>query len=441
VTVPPGTLAAMTTAAPARTHQKTARLTRPGQLGTILSIWAHPDDETYLAAGIMAAARDHGQRVVCVSATAGEHGTEDASAWPPTRLGSVRRWEAAAAMAVLGVTEHHVLSFGDGRLTNDDEDGITRVGALIDEVDPDTILTFGADGMTYHPDHIAVHHWVTAAWRRRRGRARLLYATCTVDRVETFRHAYEDWNMYMSDARPRGVPAEHLAIHVELDGYELDRKLTALRAMATQTGGLVARLDPVAYAAQVAEEAFVDASPARPADTRRPAVVAPAIRPATADDTTAIVALALRAWAPVFASFEAVLGHDLYRRVHPDWASNQAQSVRDALERNETWVAVSHETVSGFVNVMFDGAERSGEIYMIAGDPAAQRQGIASRLTELALAEMRARGLDLATVATGGDPAHAPARGTYEKAGFTAFPQVWYAKLLSPAPARTDDRT
>ena len=44
---------------------------------------------------------------------------------------------------------------------------------------------------------------------------------------------------------------------------------------------------------------------------------------------------------------------------------------------------------------------------------------------------MRARGLDLAIVATGGDPGHAPARRTYEKAGFTGCPQVWYAKLLT----------
>jgi hypothetical protein len=43
---------------------------------------------------------------------------------------------------------------------------------------------------------------------------------------------------------------------------------------------------------------------------------------------------------------------------------------------------------------------------------------------------MRARGLSLAIVATGGDPGHAPARATYEKAGFTGCPQVWYAKVL-----------
>jgi ribosomal protein S18 acetylase RimI-like enzyme len=159
-------------------------------------------------------------------------------------------------------------------------------------------------------------------------------------------------------------------------------------------------------------------------------VAAPDIRPSDAGDTNAIVELALPAWAPVFASFEAVLGPDLYQRVYPDWTSYQAGSVRDALERNQTWVAVTDGSITGFVNVIFDAGERSGEIYMIAVDPRAQRQGIASRLTEFALGEMRARGLDLATVATGGDPADAPARATYEKAGFTAFPKVWYAKLL-----------
>jgi ribosomal protein S18 acetylase RimI-like enzyme len=133
----------------------------------------------------------------------------------------------------------------------------------------------------------------------------------------------------------------------------------------------------------------------------------------------------------VFDSFRRILGEELYRRVHPDWMLHQAASVRDALERNETCVAVAGGSVVGFVNLIFDADERSGEIYMIAVDPAAQQQGVATRLTEHALDEMRARGLDLATVATGGDPGHMPARRTYEKAGFVGAPQVWYAKLLT----------
>jgi ribosomal protein S18 acetylase RimI-like enzyme len=152
--------------------------------------------------------------------------------------------------------------------------------------------------------------------------------------------------------------------------------------------------------------------------------------PAVADR---VVELSLAAWEPVFASFRHVLGDHLYRRIHPDWRAAQADSVREALDRSETWVSVTAGLVTGFVNVTFDQTEHSGEIYMIAVDPAYQRQGIASRLTEHALEEMRARGLDLAIVATGGDPGHAPARRTYERAGFTGVPQVWYAKLLTDA--------
>ena len=38
-------------------------------LGTILGVWAHPDDETYLTGGLMARARTPVERVVCVTAT------------------------------------------------------------------------------------------------------------------------------------------------------------------------------------------------------------------------------------------------------------------------------------------------------------------------------------------------------------------------------------
>lgn len=96
-----------------------------------------------------------------------------------------------------------------------------------------------------------------------------------------------------------------------------------------------------------------------------------------------------------------------------------------------TWAGVDAETVTGFVNVNFDVEEPSAEIHMIAVAPAFQRRGTASALTAHVLAEMRRRGITLATVATGGDAGHAPARLTYEKAGFAGFPQVLYSRLLS----------
>ncbi len=67
--------------------------------------------------------------------------------------------------------------------------------------------------------------------------------------------------MYMTDERPTGVPTAQLGLHLHLDAAALDRKLTALRAMATQTGGLIQAVDPDVYALQAADETFVDAAP------------------------------------------------------------------------------------------------------------------------------------------------------------------------------------
>ena len=57
---------------------------------TLLGVWAHPDDEAYCSSGLMARVRDAGGRVVVVTATRGEQGTDDPVAWPPEVLGPLR---------------------------------------------------------------------------------------------------------------------------------------------------------------------------------------------------------------------------------------------------------------------------------------------------------------------------------------------------------------
>ena len=84
-------------------------------LGTVLGVWAHPDDEAYLSGGLMAWARDAGSRVVCVTATRGEMGTPDPQQWPPERLAEERTRELASSLDALGVTEHHWLGYRDGQ--------------------------------------------------------------------------------------------------------------------------------------------------------------------------------------------------------------------------------------------------------------------------------------------------------------------------------------
>jgi LmbE family N-acetylglucosaminyl deacetylase len=209
------------------------------ELGSILSIWAHPDDETYLAGGVMAMARDLGQPVVCVSATAGERGTDDPVTWPPDRLGALRRTEAAAAMRTLGIVDHRWLDWPDGHVADvPAEEAVARIADLIDEVAPDTILTFARHGMTFHPDHVAMHELVTEAWRRRGEPGRLLYAAVERTYDERVGPLLERWGVYMSEERPDVVELADLALHVVLDEATLDRKHAALAAMPSQTGGV-----------------------------------------------------------------------------------------------------------------------------------------------------------------------------------------------------------
>jgi GNAT superfamily N-acetyltransferase len=156
------------------------------------------------------------------------------------------------------------------------------------------------------------------------------------------------------------------------------------------------------------------------------------IRPLAPGDTARVVALSLRAWVPVFRSFEAVLGSRIYQQVYPDWKASQAKAVEATCNdpQARVWVAEVQNSPVGFVVIVFHDEPRSGEIFMLAVDPELEGQGIGGGLFELALDQILRAGFSLATVSTGGDPGHAAARQVYERAGFVGLPQVWYCKAL-----------
>ena len=94
------------------------------------------------------------------------------------------------------------------------------------------------------------------------------------------------------------------------------------------------------------------------------------------------------------------------------------------------WVADVEETAVGFVAVKLRPTERMGEIAMLAVDPDDQGAGIGTALTTCALDRIKDAGMPVAMVETGGDPGHAPARRTYEKAGYKVLPIARYFKTL-----------
>ncbi len=233
---------------------------------TLLGIWAHPDDEAYCSSGLMAQVRDEGGRVVVVTATRGEHGTDDPAAWPPGRLATLREHELRESLAQAGVTEHRWLGHRDGELAGIGvEDGAATLLPILEEVRPTVIVTFGPEGMTGHPDHRAISAWTTHAWRAGGERAALWYATLTPEFHQAWGELNDEVGLWMGGSAPPTHDASELSAEVRLSGRRLDRKHRALRAHASQTRALEQLVGPDRYRAWWSTESFVAAARRRPA--------------------------------------------------------------------------------------------------------------------------------------------------------------------------------
>jgi LmbE family N-acetylglucosaminyl deacetylase len=138
----------------------------PGSARRLLGVFAHPDDEVFCAGGTMARAAEAGAEVMIVSATRGDQGQiRDPAAATRRTLGAVREGELRAAAAELGVQHVQVLAYPDGTLQHHRSSLGTALADIMRHFDPDTVVTFGADGGYGHPDHVAISGVTTAAFR------------------------------------------------------------------------------------------------------------------------------------------------------------------------------------------------------------------------------------------------------------------------------------
>lgn len=230
------------------------------QLGDVLGVWAHPDDETYLSGGIMAAAASQGRRVACVTATAGERGITDPAGWPPQQVARIRRTELREALRILGVRQHHWLGYEDGRCADvPPDEAVARLVALIERHRPDTVLTFGPDGVTGHPDHIAVGRWAAQAAAGSARPVRVLAAAKDAGWVRRFRALHDRYDVFRA-GYPRPVPAGEPALRVDLPDDLLERKVAALRAQDSQTGPIIAAFGLARWREWIRTETFVAVS-------------------------------------------------------------------------------------------------------------------------------------------------------------------------------------
>ena len=209
---------------------------------SLLAVFAHPDDESIAAGGLLALCADLGAQVSLLCLTHGELDRGEAS----SRTGQTRVAELRAAAAVLGLAAPIILEYADGMLPWTDPAILeTDIRDTVERVRPEVVVTFGEDGLYWHPDHIAVHERTTAVVAGMRDAPAIYYVTMPpgqmrhlVDHVMGDPTRRGDGNLRrdilgVEDADAFGSMAAPPTLVLAL-GARARRKLAAIRCHASQ---------------------------------------------------------------------------------------------------------------------------------------------------------------------------------------------------------------
>jgi LmbE family N-acetylglucosaminyl deacetylase len=239
--------------------------------GGVLAVFAHPDDESLLAGGTLAACARARLDVGVLSLTRGELG--EAAEPGHDDLATVRARELEAAGRILGATWTECLPFPDGALEWADAGAVREVVAeRIARHEPGAVITFSPEGLYWHADHLATHRITVEAVAEAAGAASLYGATWpaglagrVVDEARERGRPAELWGL---DPTAFGAPEETITTVLDVSAH-LETKLAALGAHRTQLGSdhLLSNLPPDLAATLLGREYFVELrSPAGSAD-------------------------------------------------------------------------------------------------------------------------------------------------------------------------------
>jgi LmbE family N-acetylglucosaminyl deacetylase len=210
---------------------------------TIMAVFAHPDDESLACGGTLARLSDGGARIVLLCASHGERGASTGPARDDA-LGRARIGEMRQAAAALGISDLVLLNHPDGDLRWADVTELhAEIVMAIRTYAPDAIITFGEDGLYWHPDHIAVYERTTTAVRSIGSEGPpLYYATAPRALLRPLVDAAlaRGWRpppkgFWSLVPEAFGLAAETPTMVVDVRPWAT-RKLAALRAHESQTG-------------------------------------------------------------------------------------------------------------------------------------------------------------------------------------------------------------
>lgn len=123
---------------------------------TILGIFAHPDDESFGPGATLAKYAAEGHEVQIITVTRGQAGQTSGLKIKHT-LGQEREEETRQAAKILGIGQVTFLDFFDGTLNEHQLPTLkTNLKYHIRKINPEVIIIYNIDGISWHLDHIAV---------------------------------------------------------------------------------------------------------------------------------------------------------------------------------------------------------------------------------------------------------------------------------------------
>ncbi len=147
---------------------------------TMLSVLAHPDDESFGMGGTLALYASRGVDVHLVCATRGEVGDVSPEYLEGYKsIAERRESELRCAAGILGLAGVHFLDYRDSGMPGSPdnkhpqalaaqplEEVAANVACYIRELKPQVVLTFDPIGGYRHPDHIAIHNATVMAFEQ-----------------------------------------------------------------------------------------------------------------------------------------------------------------------------------------------------------------------------------------------------------------------------------
>lgn len=240
---------------------------------SLLAVFAHPDDESLSAGGLLARHSSAGARTAVVTAT-----------WSAD---TARARDLAEALRILGTEAPRMLGYADARVPESApgsprfceaplDEAVRRLVTHIRELRPEIMVTHDAyGGLTGHPDHLHTHR-VTMLAAQAAGleqlypdagepwQPRALYlATHPHSAVPTLR------DIIGAPKAVYSVPDEHVTARLDVTPW-LEKKVAAILAHHSEVErealpGLVARLSPDAREKLLSTEWYILCSPHPPA--------------------------------------------------------------------------------------------------------------------------------------------------------------------------------